>query len=343
MLSWLRIVLAILTGIFPVIFGHKIEDLNPAYAISFGVLLGALALVEIRFDHQEADKAEAARQAAFKKIHAVELRLRSQRERGINIAGLMRDMIPFGIKIAKLEEYLGALKKEGKSKEEITKYLDSGLALIKSVIEQMLKATADEIRAYWEGKADSVRANLMIAHETSTCAPEELQRLKQITKFLGFGRDLDSYQYILELVAWGYSDPEVPPALALPVEDPSQPEGKRRLLPGAPLAFALDDDFVIQNTRKISELAKTVSPDLDTDVLKNLQDYFGSKRMQSFACLVLHMEKSKVAVLNVQSNETEIFGPENADKETMTKSIEHYRYCLEYLISSQQRLKQAAR
>jgi hypothetical protein len=183
----------------------------------------------------------------------------------------------------------------------------------------------------------------MIAHKVADCPRAELARLTASTKFLGFKRQLDSYSFALELTLWDRDQTEVP-SLVLPVEDPQVPAGQKRLLPGAPAAFALDQDKFIPDTRKIREYLSS-DPDgpgsgLDEDVLEEMQEYFASKQFRSFMCLVLRdpTTHKPFGVLNIQSNKAERFTPGD-DMETLIKSLGHYCFSLEYVISGQRKMR----
>jgi hypothetical protein len=108
-------------------------------------------------------------------------------------------------------------------------------------------------------------------------------------------------------------------------------------------AFALDQDRFIPDTHRIREyllldVAGTNSG-LDSDVLKDLEAYFRSKRFRSFASLVLRDPGTEkpVGVLNIQSDQPERFRTGN-DMETLIKSLEHYRFSLQYVLNGQRKL-----
>ena len=173
-----------------------------------------------------------------------------------------------------------------------------------------------------------------MAYESPDCP----HHVRKVVDFLEFGRTLDSYKHVLHIAAWAKPDPEVP-NFSIPVEDPKTLEGKRRLIPGAPQAFALAKDVYIPDTSKIAEHA---DPDLHPNVLAKMKDYFANKSFRSFLSLVLQVQGQPVGVLNIQCSETNLFGQDGSDMETVLKGIRHYRDCLEYILGGQRELVKTA-
>ena len=117
------------------------------------------------------------------------------------------------------------------------------------------------------------------------------------------------------------------------MEDPSRPLGKRKLLPGAPSAFALGTDQFIPDLAALKDHAGI---DLAANVLENQQNYFESKGIRSMLCLVLRQGVNPIGVFNIQSENVELF--DRSTSEVLVKAIEHYRACLQYVVVGQRQL-----
>ncbi len=339
MYAFLRIIVALLFAIFPLIFGSKLNALEWSYVLPFAALAAGVAVTEVLYDRDEAAKDKKKLKEAEDELRVVSHRLDRQRERGLSMARLMQVMIPPTIKLEKLRDVIEELKKQGKADPtEIHGFLQGGLAIANAVIVEILKAVAEEVRAFWDAEADSVKTNLMLAYKIRGCPSDLLERLRGITKFMGAGRELESYHYVMELALWGVPDPEIP-AVAVPVDNAANGMLKLQLIPGAPTALALLTDQVVPDTKEILSLA---ARELASNVQLELTAYFEGKKIRSFACLVLREKEYPIGVLNIQWTSTDILGQGNKDEDTIIKSIEQYRYCLEQLIGNQHRLQAAA-
>jgi hypothetical protein len=335
----LRIVAALLFAVFPLVFGSKLSALDAKYVLPFAFLAAAVAGTEVLYDRDEAAKDKQKLKEAENELRVVSHRLDRQRERGLSMARLMQVMIPPTVKLEKLRDVIEELKRQGKANAmEIDGFLHKGLEVSNEVIREILKAVAIEVRAYWDAEADSVKSNIMLAYKTKGCPSDLFERLRRITKFIGAGRELENYNYVLELTMWGVPDPEIP-ALAVPVDNAANQDLKKQLIPGAPMAFALDADQAVPDTKNILSLAAS---ELASNVQQELTEYFKGKKVRSFACLVLREKEQPFGILNIQSTFPDVLGRENKDAETIIKSIEQYRYCLEQLIGGQRRLQAAA-
>jgi hypothetical protein len=331
----LRVVLIVVLAATPFYAGNELETHNWRWMAPFLVVTGVLAVVEIL----EAKDARTELDQARKELEVVRHRLNRQRERGSSMSRLMGVVIPPLIKLEKLTEMVAELKKQGKSSPaEIDELVKAGIESADAHIKQLLVAVEEEVRAFWDLPENSIKSNLMIAYRISACSPDALTRLSDIVDFCGFGRELKNYHTVLELTIWGTPDPQIPP-LAIPVEDPTVEGSEKRLIPGAPMAFALKEDTVVHDTQKILSF---VPEKLDQQVRDRLVEYFSGKRVRSFVCLTLKEDARPIGVLNIQSDRINICGPEGEEKGTITKGVEHYRLCLEQLIASQRKLRDRA-
>jgi len=155
-------------------------------------------------------------------------------------------------------------------------------------------------------------------------------------QFLGFRRELPSYKYVLDVAAWAEDDPKFPP-IAIPVEDPEDKDSKDHLLPGAPKAFASGQHQVLSNLDIVS-LPEHAGSEVERKVLEAQAEYFRTKGIRSMASLVVG-HQHPIGVLNIQSEEADLFG---ADAAVLLSNIDHYRYCLQYVLSGQRRLENGA-
>ena len=352
MYAYLRICLVVFIAGYPILVRHQLEDLKVWYVTPFLLAAGLLAFVEYRYDREKEAQSKKDLTEARAKLEETQHRIEHLRERGLSMAHLMSRVLPTMLKIEKavegvrdqVEEKDENKKRERASAEETRQFVGQSLALSDEVMIELLKAVAEEVRAYWSLPADSVNSNLMVAHRVQECGPTELARLKEVRglkgrEFLEFRREPESYQYMLELVFWGTPDPEVP-VLVLPVEGPDPRDAsdswRDHLIPGAPTALARHGDVVVDNT---TEIQKDTPPKLEQHVKDNIVKYFQDKSVRSFMCMVLVDGKEPIGVLNIESKSPEICGPAHSEVNNITRSIDHYRFCLVQLIQGQRRLR----
>ncbi len=311
----IRILLAAMLAVFPFFYAHELE-LRKSWAIlSLFVIAALIASLEVYSEVRSA--AELKRGAA--ELDRLRSRLEFQKARGLTMKKIIELLKP----IILIIENLSQLTPEQKS---------TTATKIREVWVQVLQAVCEEIRAYFREKEPQVlNSSLMLAYDAKSCPKEVVSRLK----FLEFGRGLDSYGSVLDVIDWAYSDTQFKP-IALPVEDDQKSGGKSRLLPGAPTALALGVDQEIPDLEKLEKFA---GPDLDKEVLQSQREYFSTHGIRSMASLVLSSQTGPIGILNVHSKTVNMFGSEKKDGEILIKSIEHYRYCLEYLVEGQRKLQ----
>jgi hypothetical protein len=315
------LLLGVAAAIFPVLFAGQLQNhALPFVAVAIGLISAAI------WWQQDFDSREA------KRIERISNRLKFQEGRSATLRVMIEILTDPILLIEQEHSWTDEEKREGVQK-------------LNSAITQILKALSKEIGVYFDEVTDgSLNTNLMIAYRTADCSPEILRRLQSSMMFMGYRRELDSYMYALELILWGREETDIPP-LVLPVEDPKEEIGKRKLLPGAPAAFALNQDRFIPDTHNIEEYMRSdqdgIGTDLERDVRDRVASYFKSKRFRSFASLVLRDTRNEkpIGVLNIQSDRVDRFKSGDADLETLIRSLEHYRFCLQYLLSGQRKLR----
>jgi hypothetical protein len=317
-LFWTRIPIVVIATAFPVVFARHIEAHELEYILGFVLLVALGAAVEVFYDREAASELEGARR-----------RLQFQKARGLAMARLLALLSPV-MGVLGIKSSLSVAQKEAAKKK-----------LDESIIE-VLKAVCEEVWTYWNGYGGTdppFKGSVMLAHRIKGCDPATLAGLSRVVEFLGHGRELDSYEHVLEVIQWSDTNPQFKP-INIPVEEDTL-DGKRWLLPGAPTAFALGEDVVISDTH---DLQKHSGADLDQRLLQKERDYFDSKRIRSMACLVLHeasdkkQNQNRMGVLNIHSEKVNLLGTTKQEQLTIIQSLEHYRVALEYLLDGQRQL-----
>lgn len=315
----LLVVLSVCAATFPTLFPEQLQKHNLRFvALSAGLAAAAISW-QLIYESREARKAKEL-------SHKLEL----QKSRSLTLTSMIKILTDPIILIEQDQHWTPEQRQKAVQK-------------LNEAMTQILRALSKDVSVYVDEKGDpSINTNLMVAHAIANSTPELLEKLSKAAVFLGFGRQLSSYAHGLELFLWGREESDIPP-LVLPVEDPRVGEGRRRLLPGAPTAFALDEDRFIPDTHRIREYlesdSSSIGSDLGPDVLKNVEAYFVSKQFRSFASLVLRdpVSDKRIGVLNIQSDHPGRFRTGN-DMKTLIESLEHYRFSLQYLLNGQRKL-----
>jgi hypothetical protein len=325
-LFWARIPIVVIATAFPVVFAKRIESLEIKYIVGFILLVAIGAVVEVLFDREAASELE--RRTA--ELEATRRRLQIQKARGLTMARLLGLISPLMAILARKSLLTPA------EREAAARKLDAPIV-------EVLKAVCEDVWTYWYGYGSTeppFKGSVMVAYRIGDCDKTILLELSKRIKFLGFGRDLDSYAHALDVVQWSDTNPQFVP-IAIPVEDENSPEGIKRLLPGAPTAFARGEDVVVSDTHNLREHAGS---DVEVDLLRKEQEYFDSKRIRSMACLLLHeasdkkQNQNRIGVLNIHSEKVDILGTTKQEQLTILQSLEHYRVALEYLLDGQRQL-----
>jgi hypothetical protein len=332
-LFWARIPIVVIATAFPVVFAKHIESLDIGYIVGFILLVAFGAGVEVLYDREVEAEKVIYDQGVASELEGARRRLQAQKAaRGLTMRGLLELLSPL----------MGVLANQGSLSLDQKK--TAAQALNKS-IQKILKATCEDVWTNWNepgSTAAPFKASVMVAYKIENCDPTRLAELKGRLKFVGFGRDdLKSYRHILDVQLWSDDDNPLFVPIAIPVEDESDARGVKRLLPGAPTAFAQGEDVIISDTH---ELQGHFGPDLEADALKEERDYFDSRKIRSMACLVLHenpdkkQNQNRMGVLNIHSDKVDGFGTTEAEQLTIVQSLAHYRTALEFFLDGQQQL-----
>jgi hypothetical protein len=192
----------------------------------------------------------------------------------------------------------------------------------------VLKSIRSIVRKFYDDKQDlEINACLMLAYSIASAPGDIESRLR----FKEKKRDLRSYSHVLDLVLWAEDRPDLPKALALPVDDPCDPEARFKVLPGAPYAFAFDRPAVIQDTSDLDSYFNNQGKYIDLAVRQEQMLYFGAYSFKSFASLPVKREGEKIGVLNVQSNKVNIMGEGNENGKLVTDLLDPLKQALALL------------
>lgn len=315
-----RVVLAGAVAVFPIVYAHEIETRRLVFFLGFCALAVSVAGIEIYFDWKTSTERDAMRHKLEEEIKQERNRLEIQQAYGVTIARL----------IGLLEPVIGIIGKVAVFSNE---QKQSAVTSLNDASSELLKAACAAVKAYYkEHRGLRVSASLMLAHPMDKCDGELRSRVNK--DFIEYGReDLSSYWVVLDMTLIIGDGVAQFPQIALPVEDPSRPLGKRKLLPGAPMAFAMNVDQFIADTAVLAEHA---GQDLAADVLENQRKYFEGQAIGSMVCLVLRQETDPIGVLNIHSEAHGLFDP---SQDVLVRSIEHYRACLQYVMVGQRELR----
>jgi hypothetical protein len=206
----LLVVLSVCAAIFPTLFPEQLQKHSlPFVALSIGLATAAIWW-QLIFDSRGAKKAEEL-------SHKLEL----QQSRSLALTSMIKILTDPILLIEQDHNWTTEQKQEAVTK-------------LSAAMTQILRALSKDVGVYFDD--ESINTNLMVAHRVSNSKPELLAKLSSATMFLVYRRQLSDYADALELILWGRAEKEIPP-LVLPVEDPREEKGKRRLLPGAPTSI----------------------------------------------------------------------------------------------------------
>lgn len=328
-LFWARIPIVVIATVFPVAFAKHIDSHDIRYVAGFVSLVAVAAAVELLYDRASASEKTLHDSEAAAALERASFRLKAQRAaRGLAMRRLLELLSPV----------MGVLASKNTLSNEQKKA--AAQSLDESIVE-ILKATCEEVWTNWNepgSAAAPFQSSVMVAYKVNKIPAEVRERLR----FVGIGReDLKSYKHVLDVELW--SDDENPffTPIAIPVEDENSQRGMKKILPGAPTAFAKGDDVVISDT---ADLAGHCGTDLESDVRKEEHEYFESRKIRSMACLVLHkprdkkLSENRMGVLNIHSDRVDGFGTTKQEQITIIQGLAHYRAALEFLLDGQQQL-----
>ncbi len=141
----------------------------------------------------------------------------------------------------------------------------------------------------------------------------------------GHGKKED-YQYLLILEQ--YADDATPPPFVLPVW--KSDGGQEHVLPGAPQAFFNRGDVLVNDTQKDLEFPRGVPAATG----KAISDYFRQKSLKSFLSMAIISHGAVCGVLNVDANQTGVFGRDKQAQEEIIKMLKPFCHLLGFLIKT---------
>lgn len=208
-------------------------------------------------------------------------------------------------------------------------------------IREILKAVRAIVGGFYDDISDLlINANYMKAYNPPQRNDPLYSRARQ---FVEDDREPAVYFRFLDLKQWAEPEGQVV-AFALPVEDPNHQVNKYRMLPGAPYAFAFNIIQVIPDTQELDWYFGEDRPGRNVSRVIRLaqEEYFrdNRNRLKSFASLpIIYRENAKErervdgvkGVLNVQSNQTHIFGRDNEHKPVLAVLLRPFQVALGHL------------
>lgn len=193
------------------------------------------------------------------------------------------------------------------------------------ITRSILKAICAVMRLYHvQVRALSFNANCMVAYQRDDAPDEMAKRLK-----FAWG-DLSRYDYYLSLYA--YAEPKGVQNFALPVEPKNDPHSWRKMLPGAPEAFLINETIIIDNIRKLS-----YADAIPFEIREEISVYFKKRRtFESFACVNIVYGGRQVGVLNIECSTKNIFGRGQKHKDELQSLLFPFCFLLGFLIENNQ-------
>ena len=189
----------------------------------------------------------------------------------------------------------------------------------REVIVQVLRSIQGAVRehnAHVDGL--EVNCNYMRAYP-KTALPELKGRLK-----FTFG-SLDRYPWFLALEE--YADDKGREDFVLPVEERREHKSDRKSLPGAPLAFLLNETIVIDDLDHFK-----YPRNLPKTVVEELRAYFEGKSFKSFGSLNIRVSGKRLGIVNVEANKPFVFGRTEEEKTEITALLHPFCQLLGQMI-----------
>jgi hypothetical protein len=194
----------------------------------------------------------------------------------------------------------------------------------------ILIAIANIVHFFYEEKEGlEINACYMLAYGVDTLPNGIAERIR----FTERKRPISTYGHVLDLALWAYERPDLPKALALPVEDPNDDIMRYKLLPGAPAAFALGRIEVVESTDDLDPYFRGAGKSVDPVVREEQLNYFRERGFKSFVSIPLTRNRNEkiFGVLNVQSNKTAVLGPKNCHQKLVTDLLGPFAHALGFL------------
>ncbi len=157
-----------------------------------------------------------------------------------------------------------------------------------------------------------VNANYMVAYDPSAL-PELQSRLK-----CAFG-DVSRYKHFLALEQ--YATDTDTADFVLPVEDKGDSKSQKRSLPGAPLAFLMNQTVIVDDVSKMN-----FGNLVPRNIKEEEQLLLEGKKFKSFGCLNILRAGRQLGIVNVESNYPHVFGKTESEKREITALL--HPFCL---------------
>lgn len=166
-----------------------------------------------------------------------------------------------------------------------------------------------------------IRANYMLAKPYPTDGPDGNGSIS-----FAFD-DLERYSQVLRLER--YND-DTDLQLMLPIDLDSE---SNKILPGAPEVFQSPDSLVSFVDINSPDLFKD-KDGIPEDTKKNIVNYFADMKYLSFMSIKLKLGDNLLGVLNIETNQTNMFGPEyeSGDITNLAESLQPYAIVLSLFI-----------
>lgn len=174
----------------------------------------------------------------------------------------------------------------------------------REVAREILKSIRAVVIAYHEKLPNlEINTNYMKAISANQLSGADWERVRFYDK-----KDKGRYEYFLALSE--YAVQQSIEDFILPVENRNNPESARRVLPGAPEAFLKTHYVAVPDTRKI-----TYPAGVPKAIIAEIKSYFEAKTFRSFGSIPIIANGRRVGVVNVDSNELNVFGASDGETE----------------------------
>jgi hypothetical protein len=206
---------------------------------------------------------------------------------------------------------------------EINYYVGDQKARRNEAIHAILATMSSVVLAYRRPRKDalSIDVSYMIAYDKSRFDRRFLEHMK-----FRWGH-LDRYGHFLALKRFG--EPITVDTFVLPVE-PRDPKRIKMVLPGAP------DAYYRKETRIVADVLKDIKSErggIPPDIVEELKVYFKQKSVRSIASLnIIGRHEKQLGIVNVTSDQPEVFGKTQAEKDDLKSLLRPLVGLLGFLI-----------
>ena len=186
---------------------------------------------------------------------------------------------------------------------------------VQSAQKLLLKSISSIIKLYYGKKIGlEINANLMIPHQVIDFV--ENGQFKPEVKFADPLRNPETYKCVLALTVSSTPLVAVPQNFCIPVDSSHD-----RLLFGAPQAYALGKETVVKDINDIAELEQLLRGQPEAVATAELH-FLKQMTYKSFVSLPLLFSSKTIGVINIQSNQSCIFGRKNERLSIIRKYID---------------------